>query len=680
MDKDTVKVIFQPSGRRGRVPRGTTIVEAARMLGVGIETLCGGHQFCGKCKVRVERGGLREFGFASRRASAGPWRARESDHITPAERETGYRLGCVATIQEDILVYVPESSRPGKQVVSKAPRPIAIDPDPAVKTYRVALPKATLADPTADFDRLAQELEADWGLRNLSIDLDALRRLGSALRRGRWEITVSVWMDRDIIRVRPGRAATAYGLALDIGTTTIAGYLCDLQSAEVVATASMMNPQIQFGEDVISRINYCYNDPEGLQRMGAVLMEGLNTLIGRAAERASEQTGRPIRPGDIEDMAVCGNTCMHHLFLGLDPESLGSVPFTPATHHSLNVKARHLGLGIHPAANVYILPNIAGFVGGDNVAVILAEAPQKSDDTVLIIDVGTNGEVVIGNRDRMVCSSCSCATGPALEGAQIEYGVRAAPGAIERVTIDPDTLAVDYKVVGRDAWRRYSEPEAMQTRGICGSAVLDALAELVRAGIVEDSGAFSAQADTERLRRNPETGQNEFVLAWQPETVIGRDIVITQNDIRQIQLAKAAIYTGCKLMLQRMGLERPDRIKIAGAFGNHIDIRRAEMLGLFPDCPAERVAAIGNAAGDGCRMALLNRGKRREADRIARRVEYVELTLMDGFQEQLIEAIHIPHISDAFPYLRAGGAEPSVRKTDCRPTEARCPENEAPAI
>jgi uncharacterized 2Fe-2S/4Fe-4S cluster protein (DUF4445 family) len=639
------------------VPRGTTVIEAARLLGVGIESLCGGHQFCGKCKVRVERGGLREFGIASRRASAGPWQARESDHITPTEREAGYRLGCVATIQEDILVYVPESSRPGKQVVSKAPRPIPIDPDPAVKIYRVTLPKATLADPTADFDRLTQFLEADWGLRDLIIDLDALRRLGTALRRGRWEITVSVWMDREIIRVRPGRAATAYGLALDIGTTTIAGYLCDLQSAEVVATASMMNPQIQFGEDVISRINYCYNDPEGLQRMGAVLMEGLNTLIGRAAERATEHSGRPIQPDDIEDMAVCGNTCMHHLFLGLDPEALGRVPFAPATHHSLHVKARHLGLGIHPAANVYILPNIAGFVGGDNVAVILAEEPQKSVDTVLIIDVGTNGEVVIGNRDRMVCSSCSCATGPALEGAQIEFGVRAAPGAIERVAIDPDGLVVDYKVVGRDAWRRYSRAEDMQTRGICGSAALDALAELFKAGIINGSGAFDPRVATKRLRRNPETGQNEFVLAWQRETVIGRDIVITQNDIRQIQLAKAAIYTGCKLMLRRMGLERPDRIKIAGAFGNHIDIQRAELLGLFPDCPLEHVTSIGNAAGDGCRMALLDRRKRAEADRLARRVEYVELTLMKDFQEQLIEAIHIPHASDVFPSLRPGNRE-----------------------
>lgn len=658
MDEDTVKVIFQPSGRRGRVPRGTTILKAAQLLGVGIESLCGGHQICGKCKVRVERGGARQFGIASRRAGAGPWRARESDHITPAEREDGYRLGCVATVQEDILIYVPEASRPGKQVVSKAPRPIAIDRDPAVRTYGVQLPEATLANPTGDFERLARGLEAEWGLRDLSIDLDALRGLGGALRNGRWHVTASVWMDREIIRVRPGRTGPPYGLALDIGTTTIAGYLCDLDTAEVLDTASMMNPQIQFGEDVISRINYCYHDPAGLQRMGSVLVEGLNALVARATGRVSDRVGRTVRPEDIEDVAVCGNTCMHHLFLGLDPEALGSVPFTPANHHSLNIEARRLGLQVNPAARVYFLPNIAGFVGGDNVAVILAEEPQKSDDVVLIIDVGTNGEVVIGNRERMVCSSCSCATGPALEGAQIAFGVRAAPGAIERVTVDPDTLAVDYKVVGRDAWRRYSRPGAMQARGICGSATLDTLAELYRAGVVGGSGAFNADAATDRLRRNPDTGQNEFVLAWKEETLIGRDIVVTQNDIRQIQLAKAAIYTGCKLMLRRIGLERPDRIKIAGAFGNHIDIHRAEMLGLFPDCPPERVSAIGNAAGDGCRMALLDRKKRLEAERIARQVEYVELTLLKEFQEQLIDAIHIPHMTDAFPYLRGRPLDP----------------------
>jgi len=652
MDMDAATVIFHPSGHSGTVPRGTTIMEASRILGVGIESLCGGHRVCGKCKVRIETGGSRKYGIASTPESAGPWQTVEGDHITPEERAAGFRLACSAAIQEDILVDIPEASRPGKQVVSKAARPIPIDHDPAVKTVFLKLSEASLEDPTGDFERLSRALEAAHGLTGLTIDLFALRSLGEALRAGKWEITVSIWMDREIIRIRPGKGEPNYGMAIDIGTTTIAGYLCDLETMEVVETASMMNPQIQYGEDVISRIDYCFTDPEGLRRMGDAVVDGLNSLIEGAVSEAARRTGRGIGAADIEDVTVCGNTCMQHLLLQLDPEPLGSVPFTPAHHGGLNVKARDIGLRINPSANVYILPTIAGFVGGDNVGVILVEEPQNSDDTVLIIDIGTNGELVIGNRKKKVCSSCSCATGPALEGAQIEFGVRAAPGAIERVKISPETRDVDYKVVGRDAWRSYSRPEDMQTRGICGSAVLDALAELYKAGIVDGSGAFCREDGSGRLREHPHTGRKEFVLAWSEETVIGKDVVITQNDIRQIQLAKAAIYTGCKLMLRRMHLQRPDRIKLAGAFGNHIDINRALVLGLFPDCPPERVSSIGNAAGDGCRMALLDRKKRIEADSIARQVEYVELTLMDDFQENLIDAIHIPHMTDEFPHVK----------------------------
>ncbi len=654
--EDTAMVVFQPSGRSGKVPKGTTILEAARLLGAGIEALCGGHHICGKCKIRIETGSVRSQGIESRRENAGAWQSGEADHITSEEKAAGYRLGCVAVVEGDLLVTVPEESRPGKQVVSKAARPIPIDQNPAVKTYFLQLSPSSLSDPTGDFERLGRALEATYGLTGLSIDLHAARSLGKVLRKGKWDVTVSVWMEREIIRLRPGKAGPNYGMAFDIGTTTLAGYLCDLDTMEVVATASMMNPQVPYGEDVISRINYCLDNPEGRQQMSTAVVDGLNSLIEQALSEATAHTGGRIRPADIEDVTACGNTCMQHLLVQLDPEPLGSVPFAPVVHSGLNVKGRDLGLQVNPAANVYMLPNIAGFVGGDSVGVILAEQPQHSEDTVLIIDIGTNGELVIGNRQKKVCSACSCATGPALEGAQIEFGMRAATGAIERVTISPDTHTVDYKVVGRDAWLSYSDPGQMQVRGICGSAVLDALAELFKAGIVAGSGAFDPQVEIGRLRDNPETGQKEFVLAWSAETAIGKDVVITQNDIRQIQLAKAAIYTGCKLMLRRMNLQRPDRIKIAGAFGNHIDVHRALVLGMFPDCPTERISSIGNAAGDGCRMALLDRKKRAEAERIARQVEYVELTLMDGFQEHLVDAIHIPHMTDDFPHLKQKSA------------------------
>jgi uncharacterized 2Fe-2S/4Fe-4S cluster protein (DUF4445 family) len=644
-------VIFQPSGRRGRVPAGTTAMAAARMLGVGIEALCGGEQVCGKCRVRIESGLFPKFGIESDRANAGRWRNAEDEHLTPEDRAEGYRLACAAQISGDLLIYVPEASRPGRQVVSKDARPIDIDCDPAVKTYAVSLHPATLADPTGDLERLLRALGASHGLSGLAIDIQPLRDLQRCVREGRGAITASIWMGKEIVRIQPGRGHRPYGLAIDVGTTTLAAYLCDLQTGELVATASSMNPQIQFGEDVISRINYHLNNDDGLAQLNQTVIEGVNHLVAQALAQAAPSANRGIGAEDIMDVAVCGNTLMQYLLLGLDPEPLGHVPFVPANHAGLSVKARDLGLAVGAAARVYMMPIEAGFVGGDNVGVILIEAPQDSEDTVLIIDIGTNGELIIGNRRRLICSTCSCATGPALEGAQIEFGMRAAPGAIERVRVAAETFDVDYKVVGRKAWRRQSLPMDMQTKGICGSGVLDAVAALFKAGLVAPSGAFVAAAGADRLKANPETGMLAFVIATAEETSIGRDVTISQNDIRQVQLAKAAIYSGCKLLLQRVGLAHPDRIKIAGAFGNHVDPATALAIGMFPDCAIERITSIGNAAGDGCRAVLLSRRNRIEAERIARRVEYVELSRMPNFQDELIAAIDLPHRRDAFPHL-----------------------------
>ena len=642
-------VIFQPSGRRGQVPLGISLLEASRRLGADIEALCGEQKICGKCKVRIETGRFEKYGITSGPENAGPWQDGEGQSISLEDRAAGLRLACTATVQGDLLIHVPEESRAGKQVVSKAPRPIAIDLDPAVRTLAVTVPAASMQNQTADLERLCQILKTDHGLNDLRIDLPALRALSTALRADRGKVTVSLWQDREIIRVRHGNATTCFGMAIDIGTTTIAGYLCDLRTGDVVATASMMNPQVKFGEDVMSRITYHMNHADGLQQMRAVLVDGLNRLVENALAEASEIDGLSLEPEDIEDVAVCGNTTMQHILCQLDPEALGVIPFTPAHHRSLTIKARDLGIRVHPAANLFVLPNPAGFVGGDCMGVILAVAPHQSNQLQLIIDIGTNGELVLGSSKRLLATSC--ATGPALEGAQIEFGMRAAPGAIERVKIDPGTYRIDYKVVGRDAWRSYSRPEQMQTRGICGSGILDVLAELYRAGIVLKSGAFNAGHPSERLRKNEQTDIWEFVLAPSVETSIGRDVVITQIDIRQIQLAKAAIYTGCKIMLRRLKAERPDCVKIAGAFGNHVDRTLALVTGLFPDCAVECVSAVGNAAGDGCRAALLDRKKRLEADRIVGQVEYVELTGEEDFQMLLMEATQIPHMTDLFPNL-----------------------------
>lgn len=673
IDKN-VRVIFQPSGRRGEVPKEISVIEASRRLGADIEALCGEKKVCGKCKIRIEEGFFEKYGIDSKRSHVSPWQEEEEKFINAEERTAGYRLGCVAKILGDLLVFVPEESRAGKQVVSKAARDIHIDHNPAIKLYYVEAEKPSFEEPTGDFERVCAQLQKKYNLSDLSIDIQALRQLPGALRKGDWKVTVSVWMDKELIRVRPGKIETSYGLAIDIGTTTVAAYFCDLTTMEVIDTVSMMNPQCKYGEDVMSRITYHMMNEGGLEKMSNDIIEALNSLIDQAIQgtyapkkKVKKKKGeegpekwvevpeedkiyRRLAREDIEDITIGGNTAMHHILLQLDPEHVGLAPFPPVIHHSLDIKARDLGIHINPSSYVFVLPNEAGFVGADNVGVLIAEEPYNSDEIQLIIDIGTNGELVLGNKEKLISSSC--ATGPALEGAQLAFGMRAAPGAMERIKIDPQTHAVDYKVIGRDAWRSYSDPKDMKAKGICGSGILDLLAELYKAGIVTKSGAFNKKEQkSDRFRKNPDTGQPEFVLAWAEETSIGKDIVITQKDVRQIQLAKGALYAGCKLMVHRMGIEKVDRVKIAGAFGTHVDREKALIMGLFPDCEIEKIVSVGNAAGDGCRAALLNREKRVEANWVSRNVEYIELTVEPNFQKEFMGALQLPHMTDEFPHL-----------------------------
>ncbi len=676
MSEDKAMVIFQPSGRRGEVPKGITVIEASRLLGADIEALCGEKKVCGKCVVRIEEGHFEKYGIQSSMSHVSPWQEEEEKFVNPERREKGFRLGCVATVEDDILVFVPEESRAGKQVVSKAARDIFIEHNPAIKLYYVKVDPPSFEEPTGDFERICRGIERDYGLNNLTIDIFALRQLPDALRDGKWAVTVSVWNDREVIRVRPGKQERTYGLAIDVGTTTVAAYFCDLTNMDVVDTVSMMNPQCKYGEDVMARITYHMTTPDGLQRMSDDIIEGTNELIDKAIantfppkkkikkkkgeEGPDEYVEVPeegktylrLTREDIEDITIGFNTAMHHIFLSLNPEHVGMAPFPPVIHHSLDIKARDLGIKINPSSYMFVLPIEAGFVGADNVGVLIAEEPYKHEENVLIIDIGTNGELVLGNRHKLISSSC--ATGPALEGAQLAFGMRAAPGAMERIEIDPETKEVDYKVIGRDAWRKFSEPKEMKAKGICGSGILDLLAELYRAGIVAKSGVFNKKAleGHERFRVNPDTKQPEFVLAWAEESSIDKDIVVTQKDIRQIQLAKGALYAGCKLMVKRMGLEKVDKVKIAGAFGTHVDRTKALVMGLFPDCEIEMIEGVGNAAGDGCRAALLNVKKRVEANWCSRNVEYIELTVESSFQQEFMGAMQLPHMTDEFPHLK----------------------------
>jgi uncharacterized 2Fe-2S/4Fe-4S cluster protein (DUF4445 family) len=668
VEKSTI--IFQPSGRRGEVKKGVTIIEASRQLGVDIESLCGEKKVCGKCKIRIEEEFFEKYGIQSSKDHAGEWLIEEEKFINREQREAGYRLGCCARIEGDLLVFVPEESRAGKQVVSKAARDIQIEWNPAVEYYYVELSEPTIQEPTGDLERILEALNHKYGLKNLDIDYLTLQRLSNQLRKGKWKVTVAIWMDKEILHVLPGKIKDYYGMAIDVGTTTVAAYLCNIATMEVLDTVSMMNPQCRYGEDVMSRITYHMMHQDGLAKMSADIITGLNSLVTQACEAThppkkgkkngsdKEETIKTekdthylcLNPTDIIDMTIVGNTAMHHILLKLNPEYVGMAPFPPAVHKSMDIKARDLRIQIHESAYVHILPNEAGFVGADNVGVLIAEEPYKEDEMQLIIDIGTNGELVLGNKKKLISSSC--ATGPALEGAQLTFGMRAAPGAIERIKIDPDSHEVDYKVIGRDTWKTYSKSEEMQTKGICGSGILDLFAELYRSRVILKSGKFNPNQKNSRFRKNPDNNQPEFVIAWANETTIGKDIVITQKDIRQIQLAKGALYCGCKLMMRRMGIDKVEKVKIAGAFGTHVDREKALIMGLFPDCEIDKIISIGNAAGDGARAALLNREKREEANWVSRNVEYIELTVEKDFQQQFIEAMQIPHMKDQFEHLK----------------------------
>lgn len=641
-----VKVNFQPSGRRGDVDKGITLLDAARQLGVDIESICGGKGTCGKCKVRIEEGYFEKDAMDSRMSHLTPLTEVEKRFIKPDEGPN-MRLACAAELRGDVKVFVPEKSRAGKQIVRKAAKELSIKLDPAVKKYYLELKQPTLHDLTVgDYERVISALKDQYGLEGITMDYTVLKSLQDMLRKGNWNITVSIWMGKEIIKVEPGFVESSYGLAVDIGTTTVVGYLCDLNTGKVVNTESMMNPQVPYGEDVMSRITYAMMNPDGLEKMQRAIIEGVNEIIERVSSdlRVNGHNGGET----IIDMTVVFNTAMHHIFLGFNPEYIGRSPFIPTIQHSLNIKARDMGIKINPSSYIHILPIEAGFVGADNVGVLIAEEPYNFNEKVLIIDIGTNGELLLGNKER-VCST-SCATGPAFEGAQIKFGMRAAPGAIEKVRIDPVTKEPEYKVIGKADW--HTHLEKIDAKGICGSGIIDAIAEMFKAGIIDKTGKFNMELNTSRIRRDSE-GKPEYVLAWADETSIGTDISINQADVRALQLAKGALYAGAKLMMKRMGIERLDKVILAGAFGSYIDKESALALGMFPDCDINNVYAVGNAAGDGARMALLNISKRLEADEKARWVEFVEIAVEPEFQKEFMQAMHIPHMKDSFPSLKA---------------------------
>jgi uncharacterized 2Fe-2S/4Fe-4S cluster protein (DUF4445 family) len=670
----THRVVFQPSGRQAQVADGTSLLDAARQLGVDIDSICGGRQTCGKCKILVENGAFAKHAIESAAGHATPADAAELAYFErhPAAAGAGARLSCAACVAGDLLVTVPPESQARKQIIRKTATERAITIDPVLRQVFVEVEPHRLGERRGDWERLQEALRREWGFEGLRIDLQALRRLGHALRDGKHQVTAVVWNDAEVIDVQPGYHEGLYGLAVDVGSTTVAAHLCDLHTGAVLATESMMNPQVTFGEDLMSRVSYAMMHDDGLKKMHEAIIAGLNRLAGMAAHAAG------LRGRDIHELVLAGNTVMHHILLGLDPTDLGGAPFTLATHAPVDIKARDLGLKLHPGANVHFMPLEAGHVGSDNVGVLVAEAPDQQDEIMLVIDVGTNAEILLGNRERLL--SCSSPTGPAFEGAQITHGQRAAPGAIERVRIDRATKQPRFKVIGRDAWSDELEPGEIGATGICGSGIIEVVAELFTAGVLRPDGRF-AEVD-ERPMTNDESSpvdvgalsslvirpssrlrwrgaKAEYILATADQTATGAEIVVTQDDVRNIQLAKGALYAGCKLLMHRRGVDHVDKIVLAGAFGSYIDPLRAMVLGLYPDCDLDKVYPVGNAAGDGARIVLLSKARRAEAAKAARRVEYIETAIDPEFQAEFVGAMHLPHMTDAFPHLDALGALPA---------------------
>ncbi|PJK28075.1 ASKHA domain-containing protein [Minwuia thermotolerans] len=646
-------VVFMPSGRRGRFAHGTPLLDAARSLGVYVESVCGGRGLCGRCQVTPTAGRFAKHKITSSPetlSAVGDVEARYTRRrALPADR----RLSCQARIGGDLVVDVPTDSAVNKQIVRKRAETRHIDRDPAVRLMYVEVAEPDMANPSGDLDRLQQALAREWMVDGARLDPPLLPHLQKVLRAGGWKVTAAIHDDSAgpvIIGLWPELRQRAFGLAVDIGSTTIAAHLVDLMSGRTVASAGTANPQVRFGEDLMSRVSYVLMNPDGLPALTEAVRGAVSGLIDKVAAEAN--AGRD----DIMDATFVGNPVMHHIFLGLDPTELGGAPFALAVSGPVAVPAREIGVEIHPGARVYVLPCIAGHVGADAAAATLAEAPHRGEAITLLVDVGTNAEIVLGSRDRLLAASSP--TGPAFEGAEISCGQRAAPGAIERVRIDPETLEPKIKVIGCDRWS--DEPEfavespAVGVTGICGSGIVETIAEMFLAGIIDEDGVVDGTM-LERSDRVVSDGRTFSYVLWREGSVAVR---VTQTDVRAIQLAKAALYAGVRLLMDRLGVENVDRIRLAGAFGSYIDPKYAMVLGLIPDCALDQVAAVGNAAGTGARMALLNRGHRREVEKLVRDVEKIETAMEPKFQAHFVSAMAFPNKTEPFPRLAEAVALP----------------------
>ncbi|MEL6966632.1 MAG: ASKHA domain-containing protein [Pseudomonadota bacterium] len=657
---DNPLVLFMPSGKRGHFPVGTPVLDAARELGVYVESVCGGRGICGRCQVAPEFGKFAKHGIESEPNNVSDWSSKEARYTEKrGALKEGRRLSCSMTVQGPLVIDVPADTVVNQQTIRKAADTRDIHRNPAVQMCYVEVEQPDMHKPLGDLDRLKLRLEQDWGFEDILVAQHILPTVQKTLRAGNWAVTAAIHQDLEtsrptLIALYPGLKNEAYGVACDIGSTTIAMHLSSLLSGATLASAGTSNPQIRFGEDVMSRVSYVMMNPDGRAAMTKAVRNAVNDLIEQVCSEAD------VDRQDVLDAVFVGNPIMHHLFLGIDPTELGGAPFALAVSGAVHTWATEIDLEMNEGSRVYIIPCIAGHVGADAAAATLSEAPHKETELSLMVDVGTNAEIVLGMEGRTM--ACSSPTGPAFEGAEISCGQRAAPGAIERVRIDPITLEPRIRIIGVDQWS--DEPgfadaaKATGVTGICGSGIIEVIAEMFLSGIIDEDGVVDGGKSAVSSRVFEDKRTFSYRL-WENED--GPDVTVSQTDVRAIQMAKAALYAGVRLLMDKHGVDSVSKISLAGAFGTFIDPKYALVLGLVPDCEVDNVKAVGNAAGTGARMALLNRTHRREIEETVKDIEKIETALEAKFQEHFVNAMAFPNKVEPFPRLEKAVTLPAKR-------------------
>ena len=626
------KVEFLPSKKSAVVPPGTVIVDAAAEAGITIDTPCGRQGRCGRCLVKVGKGQVSDY---------------ESPYLTTKQIQQGWVLSCIAKVASDLVIFVPSKPEQVKLAseIATARKALAVRLDwhlsPAVRQFFLELPPPSLEDNAADFDRLKSTVASKHGIENLTVSLPLMQKLSQSLRASNWQVTVAIDtrnQEARLINIYSGhRKQSPLGVAVDIGTTNVVANLVDLGSGHIVNRASVLNKQRACGEDVISRIIYSEHR-QCVEQLNQLVIQTANELLAELAE------GNKLKTSDIDKMVVAGNTAMTHLFLAFPPTYIRQEPYIPTVTQFPLVTAGELGVKINPNALIYCVPAVAAYVGGDITAGVLSSHLFKSDKLSLFLDIGTNGEIVVGNSDWMM--ACACSAGPAFEGAGVSCGMPATIGAIEDVTINPHTLEPTIKVIGDTL-----------PLGVCGSGMISALAEMLNSGVIDKAGhilkAVSSQqsaVSSSRIKHG-EHGA-EYVLCWAADSGTGEDIILTEVDINNLIRTKAAIYAGITVMLKKLGIPLLDieQVLIGGAFGQHINIEKAIRIGLLPDLPWERFQFLGNTSLSGAYNVLLSQQAQEQAEKIARRITYLELIADNTFMNELTAASFLPHTDlDNFP-------------------------------